>query len=100
MPLFGLCDHSHSTPFRQDCPEQLLFKIKKVDDGSCQCNLDYQTVKPIIEECPPYQEQRRRELGRPVIRNVYDVISDPKTALKAARFMLQTGLLDQFRVVR
>ncbi len=37
---------------------------------------------------------------RPVVRYAYEVLSEPDQAVKAAAFMIQTGLLDQFRVVR
>lgn len=77
-----------------------LHKIKKVENPYCDCREGNQTVTHILEECPLFRELRTQELGRPVIRSARDTLTDPKTARKAAYFMLKTGLLDQFRVVR
>ena len=77
-----------------------LYKIKKVLQPWCECHQGNQTVAHILEECPQFAKQRKREFGRPVVWGVRDILSDPKTAKKAAWFTLKTGLLDQFRVVR
>ena len=77
-----------------------LHRIKKAESPYCECKQGNQTVTHVIEECPLFRIQRRRVLGRPVIRSAHDILSDPTTAKKAAYFMLQTGLLDQFRVAR
>jgi hypothetical protein len=50
----------------------------------------------IIEECRQFKNQRKQELGRQAIRSAYATLTDPKTARKAAQFVLKTGLLDQF----
>ena len=77
-----------------------LHQIKKAESPACDCRQGNQTVTHVIEECPLLRTQRRRVLGRAVIRSAYDVLSDPTTAKKSAYFMLETGLLDQFRAAR
>ena len=77
-----------------------LAKIKKKESPSCECKMAIQSVAHVIEECPFYRRQRQREFGRPVVRNAYEVLSDPEQVVKTAVFMIHTGLLDQFRVVR
>jgi ribonuclease HI len=74
-----------------------LFKIKRAKDPHCECKRSNQTVLHLIEDCPLYQQQRKAHLGRPFLVNARWTLSDPRTAVKAATFMLSTGLLDQFR---
>jgi hypothetical protein len=77
-----------------------LHKIKRADKPWCDCKEGNQTVAHILEECPLYRRQRHSIFNRYVLRDVKLILSNPQTAVKAANFMLSTGLLDQFRHYR
>ena len=74
-----------------------LHSINRAEEPGCTCKTANQTVSHIIEECPYYRVQRTRHFNQPVLRDIKTILSDPRTAAKAAHFMLDTGLLDQFR---
>ena len=77
-----------------------LHKIQKADSPECECGQGYQTVSHVIEECPLFQIQRKKELGRSVVPEAYQLLTDPRAAHKVAQFVLRTGLLGQFRAAR
>lgn len=74
-----------------------LYKIKREERPWCKCHTANQTVEHVIEECPLYRRQRKHHLGRYVVQDVRTILSHPQKAVKAAQFMLSTGILDQFR---
>jgi ribonuclease HI len=73
-----------------------LHKIKKADLPGCPCGMANHTVAHILCDCSFYRRQRKHYLGSIVIRDLTSILNNPKTSVKAANFMLATGLLDQF----
>jgi hypothetical protein len=74
-----------------------LYSINRAESPKCECNTSNQTLTHILEECPLYRKQRKRYLDHYVLRDSRIILSDRRTAQQAAKFMISTGLLDQFR---
>jgi hypothetical protein len=82
-----------------------LFKIKAVESDECYCGEGPQTPRHVLMQCPLYADLRKTFLDK--IRSTdlgdstdYDAIVTHSQATRyVAEFMLQTGLLGQFRHV-
>jgi ribonuclease HI len=77
---------------------QYLKGIRVVDTAECQlCGEYYETISYVLGECLALGAERREYFGQPIIWDILALLSAPNLAQKAVKFMLCTGLLDQFR---
>lgn len=82
-----------------------LYTIGANESDGCSCSRRRlsQTVSHILFDCPKFWDLRRKMLAEREIPHLPDdlaiVLSTPKYAQFAAKFMLKTGLLQQFRAV-
>jgi hypothetical protein len=82
-----------------------LFKIKAVESDQCYCGEGSQTPRHILMQCPLYADLRKTFLDKISLTDLgnstdYDaIISHSQATRYVAEFMLQTGLLGQFRHV-
>jgi tubulin alpha len=77
-----------------------LYNINWAETNQCNCNQGEQTVEHILLKCRKWTTERQ-ELwagGRPIL-NLRGLLNDPKMSVRAAKMMLKTGLLEQFREV-
>jgi hypothetical protein len=74
-----------------------LHKIGKADSARCGCNNSWQTVRHIIEDCFQFRELRKKFLDTRVFPDYRLALTDLKTAINTAKFIIATSLLDQFR---
>lgn len=74
-----------------------LHKIKRADTPWCECNNSYQTVNHIICECEDFEDLREHIFGARYLHSAKDFLREIELIPKTIRFMLSTGLLDQFR---
>ncbi|PQE23306.1 Ribonuclease H protein [Rutstroemia sp. NJR-2017a BBW] len=76
---------------------QLLYlrKVPDVDNDKCECRRGSQTVRHILFSCPLYYELRQETWGERTRdqQDLRKVLGAPDPALKAAKFMRNTGLL-------
>ncbi|OOQ82700.1 reverse transcriptase [Penicillium brasilianum] len=82
-----------------------LFKIKAVESDQCYCGEGSQTPRHILMQCPLYADLRKTFLDKISLTDLgnstdYDaIVSHSQATRYVAEFMLQTGLLGQFRHV-
>src|ERR1700712_125072 len=82
-----------------------LFKIKAAGSDKCSCGEGSQTPKHILLQCSLYKDLRRQfwmrlDKDEVEVETDYDkIMSHPQTTRYVAKFMQQTGLLQQFRCV-
>ncbi|OOQ82702.1 putative reverse transcriptase [Penicillium brasilianum] len=82
-----------------------LFKIKAVESDQCYCGEGSQTPRHILMQCPLYADLRKTFLEKISLTDRgnstdYDaIVSHSQATRYVAEFMLQTGLLGQFRHV-
>jgi ribonuclease HI len=82
-----------------------LYKIKAVESDECYCSEGSQTPRHILMQCPLYADLRQTFLDKIRMTDLGDstdydaIVSHSQATRYVAEFMLQTGLLGQFRHV-
>lgn len=77
--------------------------LPDIQDGNCRCGMATQTVRHILLACPLLRYLREQYLTKPgggiEAGDVKTILNTPRLAVRAAKFMLRTGLLGQFAAV-
>jgi hypothetical protein len=78
--------------------------VPEIQDGDCRCGRATQTVRHILLACPLFRNLRQLYLAKPGGgleggADVKTILNTPRLAVRAAKFMLRTGLLGQFGAV-
>ena len=81
--------------------QEFLYKMKVpgIESPICQCQQEKETVKHFLLGCATWESQRRKILGSYRFRDIRIILNTRKGSLKAVKFLLATGRLEQFKAV-
>ena len=66
--------------------------------ASCGCGAARQTLGHLLTFCPDTTEARMKLIERTGTSNLREILDNPEKTKAAARWLLDTGVLGQFRV--
>jgi len=64
----------------------------------CPCRYGVQTVRHILLRCPQLNHLRPHLIATARCEDLYRILSTPESAQEAARMVIRSGLLTQFRL--
>ena len=76
-----------------------LYKIGAVPDPQCTCGSP-QTVSHVLLDCFHVKELGLKSFGQRQEHDLRVLLASPTLAVKAAKFMIQTGFLNQYKKVQ